>query len=478
MKLLGLAVVSVCVLAACATGGPAAKTPGSVSPVPPQKPTVASKPLSQPSAQSGERQAYEKISAYVQQGEPDKAIATFIEAGLSNPNDTKSQFFLANLYLSAQRFKDAKAVLERILAADPGNIQATYDLALAAGGLGDTAKQESLLQKVIAAAPDNSSAHASLGEIYLESQQYGRAMHSFQESLKSDPNNVVALVGLGTAYMYQGELNHADTVLSKAIEVAPGFSFAYVNRGRERADNGNFAAAEKDLNEAVRLDPTSPWHYIDRGRIRARAGNPSGAVSDFTKAIELDPQVFLTYVYRGQVYERMGKQADALSDYRKALSLRPDYYPVYSLAGALYFEDRRWDQAAEMFRKAFTAVPTDFGYPLIAALSYKYGGNEKLAQSYLKGELGKISQDPLYYAMARFYLEPHNDSGVFRQIMDLKDQLLKAKMLFFLGAQYDLNGQKDLAQTVLLEVPKQNFPQLIESRLADWILKSQEAAKK
>jgi tetratricopeptide (TPR) repeat protein len=173
----------------------------------------------------------------------------------------------------------------------------------------------------------------------------------------------------------------------------------------------------------------------------------------------------------------LGKRNQALADYQKALSIRPDYYPIYGLTGALYFMDRDWEKATAMFKKAFAAQKEDFSYPLIVTLCYEFQGNEKGAKAYLSGVINDFSRKSLYYEMGRFYLQPHNDTQIFHQVMALKDEVLKTKMLFFLGAQYHLNGQKNLAQTVLLGIKKKDFPQLLESRLATWIVSGQAESK-
>ncbi len=465
LRILALLVSSGAFLASCATEhtAPAVSSPKAVA--------SAVAPTSAETPEQRTRRAYDEIEGLIAKGEPRKAIAVFNSANLLDPQKPASVVFLANLYLAAGELDGAEQMLTDLIQKDPRNTDALFDLSLVAGAYGGTDKQEKLLNQLLAISPNDTRAHNSLGEIYLGQRYYARAEDAFKSSLKQDPRNVDALTGLGTAYMYRGNLNQAEEVLTKAIELGPTSSSAYVSRGRERADNGNLAGAEKDLDAAIALDPNYVWHYIDRGRVRARSGNSTGAIADFSRAVEIDPRVFLSYVFRGETYDQLGKSDEALSDYETVLSIRPDYDPVYPRAGAIYFMKSDWDRAAEMFRKAYAAQKKEYSYPLLIALCYKFKGDERDARSYLAGVVNDLARDSLYYEMCRYYMQPNNDGTIFQRIMDTKDALLKTKMLFYLGAQYDLNGQNGLAQTVLLSIDSQKFPSLLETRLAAWIVR-------
>ncbi|HUX11547.1 MAG TPA: tetratricopeptide repeat protein [Spirochaetia bacterium] len=472
-RILVLFVSCAAFLASCATQHNA---PTAVSSAAVASTTVQPTPSETPEQQK--RRAYDEIGGLIAKGEPQKAIEVFESAHLLDPQRPESVLFLANLYLAAGELDGAQKVLTDLNRKDPNNADVLFDLSLVAGARGTPETQEQLLNRMLSVSPNDTRALDSLGRIYLGQQHYARAETAFGGSLKQNPENVEALTGLGTAYMYQGKLNQAEEVLSRAISLAPTSPTAYVSRGRERADNGNLAGAEKDLDAAIRLEPNYTWHYIDRGRLRARSGNSIGAIADFTRAVEIDPTLFLGYAYRGETYDQLGKSGEALSDYEKVLSIRPDYDPVYPLAGAIYFMNSEWERAAQMFRKAYTAQNKEYAYPLLIALCYKFKGDERGARNYLSGVINDVARDSLYYEMCRYYMQPNNDSTIFQRIMDTKDAYLKTKMLFFLGAQYDLNGQTSLAQTVLLSIDSHRFPSLLEARLAAWIVKGKAEASR
>jgi hypothetical protein len=68
-------------------------------------------------------------------------------------------------------------------------------------------------------------------------------------------------------------------------------------------------------------------------------------------------------------------------------------------------------------------------------------------------------------------MRPTVDSYIAQQIDDTKDQVLKTKMLFFLAAHYELQGQERLAQTYYSRVQEEKLSRLIVTRLAAHRLK-------
>jgi len=263
-------------------------------------------------------------------------------------------------------------------------------------------------------------------------------------------------------------------VLSRAIENQPAYPFAYVDRSRARIAEQKLEGAEQDLSRAIELQPEYPWNYFDRGRVRVELGELEEARSDFSTAIEMMPEMFMSYIERGRVHDSLGNPRKAYQDYKKALELRPEYHPGYAPYGMYAFMQQDWDTATEMFRKAYENKQRRHSYALLSALSLKKAGREEEARSYIERILPEIPRDTLYYDMARYYVQPHGDSALLRKVERSEDRIVKAQLLFHLGALYEIEGEQRLAQTMFVEVQDQGGPAIIERRLAEWKLQPDE----
>ena len=418
-----------------------------------------------------EEDLYSGVAYALSLGDPKKAIADLEAAEKRNPESTETKYLLSQVLLMANRTDEAAKLLEEVLVKEPGNADALYALSLAEGARGNAARQKALLKKILEIDPANGKAQASLGELFLREKKYAEAEAAFGKSLQTDAGNLVALIGKGNVELRQGKAKEAEITLTKAIEAEPSYSFAYVDRSKAKTELGDLEGAEKDVTKAITIDPEYGWNYYDRGKVFVNQGKAEEALKDFTRAVELEPELFLAYVYRARIYDGKGDFEKAEVDFRKALSLRPDYPFLSQPLGLLAYQAGRWKEAAGFFKKAYDFDDKELAYPLLAALCYKNAGDEKTAGDYLQGCLDAFPRDSLFYHMARFYLLPASDLFIVQQVNQEKNKSLKARMLFYLAAQYKLQDKGSLARRYFLEASEAKTSGFIENRLAGWEMK-------
>jgi tetratricopeptide (TPR) repeat protein len=139
--------------------------------------------------------------------------------------------------------------------------------------------------------------------------------------------------------------------------------------------------------------------------------------------------------------------------------------------GIIYYKEQNYSKAAEMFQKASEHETDEPAYHLLVALCYKIGGKEKAAAEYLGRILPLLSRESPFYHMARYYMDPSSDFFIVQQINSEKDRTLKARMLFYIGAQYKLQGKLGAARTYFLEAADMRTNGFIENSLAFWELR-------
>ena len=84
--------------------------------------------------------------------------------------------------------------------------------------------QEQAQAEVIAMAaglPDDPGLHVAVGDLFLEVQEYQRALQQFQATLQQDPKSHLALAGAGRANFELGHFTEAQTFLHNAVAANP-----------------------------------------------------------------------------------------------------------------------------------------------------------------------------------------------------------------------------------------------------------------
>ncbi len=214
----------------------------------------------------------------------------------------------------------------------------------------------------IAANPKDAQAYQARGRIWIEKEDWERALADLDAAIRLAPadaknHHLRALVRL-----QKEELDKAIDGFSEAIRLDPGFAVAYRDRGlawdAKLLDKGFFDKAFNDLSEAIRLDPENIALVMSRANVCARRGKhdqamadyawvlqrrptdpaiymaqgealfldmqTEAAIADFTKALEVDPTATEALVLRANAWNRHFQYARAIDDYAEAIRRAAD----------------------------------------------------------------------------------------------------------------------------------------------------------
>ena len=416
---------------------------------------------------------WESMSAFIALGEPEAALAAYERSLADAPESPETKLLYARLLMLAGRLDDARDELALLLAADPGNTDALFNLSLVEGLAGREDERAALLERVTAADPGNADALAALGDLALAAGDEAKAAARYDRALAAEPSNLVALTGKSEIAFRGKRYEESADLLTRAIAADPGWPFPYIDRARARRSLGNTAGALEDLTAAIGLDPEYAWTYVDRGRLFARTGRDGEAIADFTTAIRLDPTLFAAYVPRAELLYRADRRAEAIADFTRLLELRPDYWYAHAPLGVLLYGEGQWGGAYEHLRAAYAEEPEEPAWELLAALAARHGGDARIAASVLQALLPDLDRDSWYWEVARCLLEPSADFVLVTRIERESNRALRARMLFYLAEASTLAGRPRAAGSYLLEVKDAGAADDPETRLARWELAKQ-----
>jgi tetratricopeptide (TPR) repeat protein len=419
-----------------------------------------------PSAPPSPEPPWESMSALIALGDPAAALDAYERALAAEPGGRAPRALHAKLLMIAGRLEDAREELSLLLAENPADAEALFQLAVLAGLEGDSAGQAGTLSRVVELEPSHAEALAGLGDFALARGDDEEAARLYGRALASDPDNLVALLGTAQAAFRQKDWEGAEAAAGRATAAQPDYPFAYIDRARARRARGDTAGAIGDLGRAISLDPSYPWSYIDRGKLSLAEGRDAEALADFTMAVELAPEIFAGWALRAPLLEAAGRDAEALFDYERVVSLRPDYWYAWPPLGALCFLAGDWQKARSSFLEASRYDEEDFSLPLLAALSAHRGGDPRTAAAIVEEVLPRMPRDGWEWEVARFLLKPAADMNLVARAQKERNRALRARMLFYLAEMSLAAGRQGMAMSLFADIDGAGAPAAIETRLA------------
>jgi superkiller protein 3 len=103
----------------------------------------------------------------------------------------------------------------------------------------------------------NSNVKMALGAIYLDKQNYDKAIVEFEKSANLAPTELkLKYNSLGLAYIKKKSYAKAEKILNIAVKIDPDDKYAYNNLGFVYAQQGKLKEAKIHFAEALTLDPS------------------------------------------------------------------------------------------------------------------------------------------------------------------------------------------------------------------------------
>ena len=121
---------------------------------------------------------------------------------------------------------------------------------------GDTATATTKFRQVVAIDPSNKLAYYNLGLIEQTAKDLTAAEADYRKTIAIDPKYAPALYNLGIIVSDAGNKTDAIDLYRRATVSDPKFARAYLNLGLLLSDTGDKGASALALATAIKLDPT------------------------------------------------------------------------------------------------------------------------------------------------------------------------------------------------------------------------------
>ncbi len=334
-------------------------------------------------------------------------------------------------FLYYERYKSAKAVFEKLVAANPANVDAAYWLGQAMIGPDenkDIAGAKALYQKTLMANSNSPILLAGMGHIELLENKAQDAKNRFETAISlsqgksaavlnaigfanvNAPNGDLAyaidklklatsikgmkdsdaFINLGDAYKKQTEGGLAQTSYENALTINPGYARASYRIGKIYQTQG---VAQEEIymryyNEAIAKDPAygPVYENLNQYYYLSNVGKSAEFLEKYLANSDDDPK---NCYYRASMKYAQGLFAEAITKADECLTGSTEPYPnLYGVKAYAYNKLKDSVNSKASFETYFLKQtpekigPTD--YETYARILLKFPGNEQLADTYIE----------------------------------------------------------------------------------------------
>ncbi len=250
-------------------------------------------------------------AAYSASGDFDKAISIYEQMlKQENPPSQETTLKLLDAYRLGRQFDKALAIGKKEYEKNPGNA----DVALVYGRtLADAGKAKDgaeVLNKLLQADPANIDIYVNLSQVYLQGKKYSDAekvLRKAQEK-KLDPNDQERLnYQLASVYERQKDFERAESVLEQMLRENPKNANVLNYIGYMWADRGvRLQDAVQYVKEALELEPDNPAYLDSLGWAFFKMTDLQNAEKYLLQAVSMTKNDPTMYDHLGDLYYKTG----------------------------------------------------------------------------------------------------------------------------------------------------------------------------
>lgn len=323
----------------------------------------------------------ELARAMLMLGQAQKVVDEFGQVQLGVPSaDARLQTLLVAAYGALGKVDQAKSALAAALAADPKYSEALLVSARQMVAARDIDGAMAVVDGIIAREPGNSDAWRFRGDLLLLGKnQPDEALAAYRKALVSQPRNIAAHAAIINLLVQQRKLEDAGNQLEELKKFAaknPQTRFMEAQLAYQRKD---FKAAREIAQGLVQQAPSNPRALELAGAAELQAGTQAQAQVYLQRALQLAPALPMARRLLIVSYLRSGQPAKALEELNAAAGKDGLSPSLFSLAGEVHLQNGDAKKAEEYFARAVKLNPDDPRKRTALAISQLAGGRRESA---------------------------------------------------------------------------------------------------
>ena len=293
--------------------------------------------------------ASQLASAYLQAGEPDKAVALLRKGG-ENADDIRRAAALLSGVAASEGAVAARREIESMLAANPKSPYLANLAAALYARSGDYDAARRALNDALARGVEPASVLLVLGQLEWTAGDRKAASAAIARLLSMQPGNAAAHMAAGEIAMVEGDVDSARTHFEAVRVARPNSIDARMRLAQLALRDGAMKKADELLAEAVALAPNRADVRNAAGLLNLNTGRTDQAIAHFRAATEVDPKSAVSWFNMARAQHALGQKLAERISLNRAIELQPDWLPA--LSALAFNEIESGDTAAALDRAA------------------------------------------------------------------------------------------------------------------------------
>jgi cellulose synthase operon protein C len=266
----------------------------------------------------------------------------------------------------------------------PGNRSATLEsqvrwaLGVAAAGLHDTVKAQTLLQDAIKLDPNAAAPKIALARL-MAANKPAEANKLLDAALAADPRSVDALLVKGELARAQGDTQAAMNHFDAALQIDPKNLGAHLSRASLNIAMGKYKAADEDIDPILKANPNSFMANYLRALEEAKQQQYAAADRLFERLSPVFSRYPAGYYLQGATKFALGQYAQAESILAKYLAVVPGDARAVRIAASAALRQRAPARAIDYLKPVAAKPGADAATLTLLGNAYMANGRPELA---------------------------------------------------------------------------------------------------
>ena len=344
---------------------------------------------------------------YIRAGLYNQAQQEFQRILSANPDDIESYYQLGKAYQLGNMLDRAINIYHQVLQRETAkNLHGLIYLSLTEIYVkqGDFKSAETSVQQAIRLNPQMAQTHYQLGNVYVHRNRLDLAKIKFSESIKLDPDFAEAYQWLGRIALMQNQLEKSIGYYKKAITLKPDDASSYYNLAKIHRLKGDSSRVTEYLEKFKKIksyqdevyrykksvdeNPADLLIRMDLAGIHLNNDNINEALNVYRSIILLDPTMASAYDKLGKAYMVQGSFQEAINAFEKVVKLDQNAVEPYLRLAWIYSNQRMFDLAESHLQIATKKSPNlTLPYHGLAEIYVQQGKWEKAIETISVGQI-------------------------------------------------------------------------------------------
>lgn len=201
-----------------------------------------------------------------------------------------------------------------------------------------------VFEKLVAANSANADAAYLLGQTYLALEDVASAKSLYQRTLMANPNSPLLIAAMGHVELLEGKAQDARSRFETAVSLSQGKNVGVLNAvgfANVDAKNGDAMYAVDKLKQATTIKGfKDPEVYTNMGDAYRKMGDGGSALRSYESALAIAPNYAKASYRIGKIYQTQGRQQEDIfmRYYNEAIAKDAAYAPVYFNLYSYFYE--------------------------------------------------------------------------------------------------------------------------------------------